>query len=151
MSINNFTAEFVFIILVLGGCKLNPMARQNPDEGPLIFQPDFESDSKVISRNADSDIIGSDKPLPHFNNWVKDLNTHPDIGSFNVKYQGGDSTMRSARIISEPAKPRNKVLHFWLNVPNGAGSKGRIQANLYNNQRLKIILPIGARIFTQRL
>jgi len=42
---------------------------------------------------------------PH---WVNDLDNHPDIGNFNLQYQGGDSTMRFAKIIPEPGNPSNQ-------------------------------------------
>ena len=51
--------------------------------------------------------------------------------------QGGDSSMRFAKIIPEPGRPANHVLHFWLKEPNVGGSKGRIQGNLYGNNGLK--------------
>jgi hypothetical protein len=103
----------------------------------LIFQSGFEKGSQVINRGDDSDIIGVDKSLPKQNDWVKDLDEHSDIGNFNIQYQGGDSTMRYARIIPEPGNPKNHVLQFWLDQPNVNNSKGRIQANLYGNTGFK--------------
>ncbi|GEO05362.1 hypothetical protein AAE02nite_30260 [Adhaeribacter aerolatus] len=137
MRITKFSPILFFIILLVNGCKLDPIVKQEPANDELIFQSGFENNSQVISRNADADIIGSDSSLPLASDWVKDLDNHPDIGNFNIQYQGGDSTMRYARIIPEPANPRNKVLHFWLHEPNVEGSKGRIQANLYNNKGAK--------------
>lgn len=113
----------------------------------LIFQSGFESDCKVIMRNNDSDIVGADQTLSTNNDWVADLDNHPDIGNFNIQYQGGDSTMRYARIIPEPGNPSNHVLQFWLNKPNvGDASKGRIQGNIYGNQGLKEIYQ-SVRVF----
>ena len=105
--------------------------------GEMIFQSGFENDSKVVAKNSEADIIGIDRSVPDHNDWVNDLDNHPDIGSFSLQYQGGDSTMRYARIIPEPGNPLNKVLQFWLNEPNVEGSKGRIQANLYGNRGLR--------------
>jgi len=105
--------------------------------GTLIFQSGFEPDSKVISKGSDSDIIGIDKAFPDHNDWINDLDNHPEIGNFSLQYQGGDSTMRFAKIIPEPGNPSNHVLHFWLDKPNVEGSKGRIQANLYGNKGMK--------------
>ncbi len=102
----------------------------------LIFQSGFENDT-VVARGSDADIIGADKSLPGNNDWVKHLDNHPDIGNFNLQYQGGDSSMRFAKIIPEPGREDNHVLLFWLNEPNVGGSKGRIQANLYGNKGLK--------------
>jgi hypothetical protein len=90
----------------------------------------------VISRNGDADITGTDKSFPDHNDWVGDLDNNPNIGNFNLQYQGGDSTMRYAKIIPEPGNPSNHVLQFWLNQPNVNGSKGRIQGNLYGNNGL---------------
>lgn len=105
--------------------------------GTLIFQSGFEPDSKVIAKGSDSDITGTDKTFSGQNDWVSDLDNHPDIGNFNLQYQGGDSTLRFAKIVPEPGNPSNHVLHFWLDKPNVGGSKGRIQGNLYGNKGMK--------------
>jgi hypothetical protein len=110
----------------------------------LIFQSGFEPDSRIISRgpgvitmHSDADIVGIDHSLSSHNDWVNDLDHHPDIGNFNLQYQGGDSTMRFARIIPEPGNPDNHVLLFWLNEPNVDGKKGRIQANIYGGKGIR--------------
>jgi hypothetical protein len=105
--------------------------------GTLIFQSGFEPDSKVVPSGSDADIIGADHSLPDHNDWVKDFDNNPDIGTFSLQYQGGDSTQRYARIISEPGNPANHVLQFWLNDANVEASKGRIQGNLYGNKGMK--------------
>jgi len=134
---SKLSAIYPFIFLLFISCKLDPITQNNLFQGMLIFQSGFENGARVIARQADADIIGADKSLPRPHDWVEDLDNHPDIGNFNIQYQGGDSTMRYARIIPEPGNPQNKVLHFWLKEPNVEGSKGRIQANLYNNNGLK--------------
>ncbi|MGV8094622.1 MAG: hypothetical protein AB2L24_22440 [Mangrovibacterium sp.] len=106
-------------------------------EGELIFQSGFEPDSKVVVAGSDADIVGTDTSLSDHNDWVNDLDNHPDIGNFNLQYQGGDSTMRYAKIIPEPGNPENHVMYFWLNEPNVEGRKGRIQGNLYGNKGMK--------------
>ena len=126
---------FLFVCLV--ACKTSPVSKNAVDSSELIFQSGFEPGSKVVDRSSDADIIGADETLADHNNWVNDLDNHPEIGNFNLQYQGGDSSMRVARIIAEPSKPTNHVLQFWLNEPNVEGSKGRIQANLYNNNGFK--------------
>jgi len=100
-------------------------------EKELIFQSGFEPGSTVIPRNGDSDIVGKDKSFKTENDWVKDFDNHPDVGNFNLQYQGGNESQRFAKIIPEPGNPENHVLHFWLNEPNVKGRKGRIQANIY--------------------
>ena len=113
-------------------------------EPELIFQSGFEPDSRIITRgdgvitiHSDADITGIDHSVASPNDWVNDFDKHPDIGNFNLQYQGGDSSMRFARIIPEPENPDNHVLHFWLNEPNVNGKKGRIQANLYGGNGMK--------------
>ena len=127
----------IFFPALLGGSSSDQVPQCQPAEGELIFQSGFERDSKVISRNNDSDVVGIDRSLSTNSDWVNDLDDHPDIGSFNIQYQGGDSTVRFARIIAEPGNPVNKVLHFWLDQPNVDNKKGRIQGNLYGNNGLK--------------
>jgi hypothetical protein len=116
------------------------------DDPELVFQSGFEPDSKVIPRGSDADIIGVDHSTPSHNDWVEDLDNDPDIGNFYLQYQGGDSSMRYARIIPEPGNPDNHILHFWLNEPNVDGKKGRIQANLHANAGMKEFYQ-SARVF----
>lgn len=117
--------------------------------GQLIFQSGFEASSHMVDRNGDADIIGTDNSLPDHNDWVRDLDENPNIGAFGIQYQGGDSSMRFARIVKEPGNSSNHVLQFWLGAPNVEGKKGRIQANLYGNtgiyefyQSVRMFLPI---------
>jgi len=111
--------------------------QENFQKEELIFQSGFEPGSKVVVRENDADIVGKDNSHNENNDWVNDLDNHPDIGNFNLQYQGGDSTMRFAKIVPEPGNPSNHVLHFWLNEPNVDGKKGRIQANIYGNKGMK--------------
>ena len=132
---------FLFVLGVLLGFSCQPTSPVKSTsaafQGELIFQSGFENDVRVVARNADDDLVGTDRTLPHHSDWVADLDNHPLIGNFNLQYQGGDTTQRYARIIPEPGKPSNKVLHFWLDGPNVDNSKGRIQGNLYGNQGMK--------------
>lgn len=130
--------SFVVLLTLLASmtCKNETITEAPQQNGELIFQSGFQNDT-VISRGSDADIVGADKKLPGHNDWVKDLDNHPNIGNFNLQYQGGDSSMRHAKIIPEPGRPDNHVLQFWLKEPNVGGSKGRIQANLYGNNGLK--------------
>jgi hypothetical protein len=118
-------------------CNSDAPTEISQNKGELIFQSGFENDSKVIAKGSDADIVGVDHSLPDHNDWVNDFDNHPNIGNFNLQYQGGDSTMRFAKIIPEPGKPKNHVLHFWLDYPNVGGSKGRIQGNIYGNNGIK--------------
>jgi len=103
--------------------------------GELIFQSGFEPDSKIVPSNLDADISGTDQSLNDHNDWVTDLDNHSNIGNFSLQYQGGDSTMRFAKIIAEPGKPENHVLHFWLHDSNVEGKKGRVQGNIYGIEK----------------
>jgi len=124
-----------FQIILFSACAQEKTPLINT--GTLIFQSGFEPDSKVIAKGSDADITGADRSFADHNDWVNGLDNHPDIGNFNLQYQGGDSTMRFAKIVPEPGNPGNHVLHFWLNEPNVGGSKGRIQGNLYGNKGMK--------------
>jgi hypothetical protein len=128
---------FLFLLLLVTACKTSLITNNPSTKEELIFQSGFEGSCTVVSKGSDADIIGIDKTLSLHNDWVKDLDEHSLIGNFSLQYQGGDSTMRFAKIVSDPINPRNHVLQFWLNEPNVEQSKGRIQANLYNNKGLK--------------
>lgn len=116
--------------------------RIEPDKkGELLFNSGFEQGSTVVhksnSPSTDDDIIGKDQSVSGPNDWVKDIDQSPKLGFFNLQYQGGDTTMRWARIVPEPGNPKNKVLHFWVNQPNVDGTKTRIQANIYADKSKK--------------
>lgn len=115
-----------FILMIFGILLTGSLYGQS-DKETLIFHSGFEPGSKVINRDNDADIVGIDRSFSDHNDWVNDFDNHPDIGNFNLQYQGGDSTMRYAKIIVEPRNPSNHVLHFWLDAPNVEGKKGRIQ------------------------
>ena len=128
---------FVIFSFFFSGCVSRKIEQANVSSGELIFQSGFEKSVEVIRKNADSDIIGTDSSVAAPNDWVKDLDNHQNIGNFNIQYEGGDSTMRFAKIIPEPGNPDNHVLQFWLNDANVNHTKGRIQGNLYGNNGIK--------------
>lgn len=109
------------IIFVLTACSQSNIEIQ--PEGELIFQSGFEPDSKIVARGSEADIEGIDKSFSSASDWVNDLDNHPDVGNFNLQYQGGDDSQRYARIIEEPGNPINHVLQFWLNEPNVEGKR----------------------------
>jgi hypothetical protein len=126
---------FILAIVFVAACKPNHVSKNQLLEEELIFQSGFEPGSKIIPRGNDADITGKDASLPNQNDWISDLDLNSEIGNFSLQYQGGDTTMRYAKIIREPANPENQVLHFWLNEPNvDYWPKGRIQANLYEGR-----------------
>jgi hypothetical protein len=133
---NRYFYGLCSVLLLNAALTFGQKSKDKSSDGQLIFQSGFEQDSRVIKRHADSDIVGIDRSVAQPNDWSNDLD-RPGIGKFNLQYQGGDSTMRYARIIPEPGNPKNHVLLFWLDQPNVDGKKGRIQANLYNGKGLK--------------
>lgn len=100
----------------------------------LIFHSGFEPNTDtILQTSGNADIIGIDNSVSSPNDWVNDLETHPNIGTFNIQYQGGNDTMRLAQITTDPTNPTNNVLWFWIKYPNVSGTKGRIQGNLYGS------------------
>lgn len=126
------------VFLVTLACKKDADDKVTPPQsGELLFQSGFEND-QVIPRGSDADLVGADLNFKEKNDWVRDLDNHPEIGNFNIQFhQGGDSTSRWARVIPEPAKPSNHVLTFWLNQPSPTQANGRIQGNIYGNKGMK--------------
>ena len=143
---SNFYFRVILCLLSSAACTPEQVLKAQSSAGDLIFHSGFENDSRVVKRGADSDIVGRDASLQDKNHWEEDLDNSPAIGNFNIQYQGGDSTMRFARIIPEPRNPSNHVLQFWLDQPNVNNNKGRIQGNLYGNNSLKEIYQ-SVRIF----
>ncbi|NOQ75862.1 MAG: T9SS type A sorting domain-containing protein [Crocinitomix sp.] len=124
-------SHFLFPLLLC----LSPLVfTQTPE---LIFHSGFEPGSTDTTDGVVSDIFGMDNSVSPPNDWYYDLDLHPNIGNFSIQYQGGDSTMRMATIVDDPTDPSNNVLHYWLKQPNVGGTKGRVQANLYENVNLK--------------
>ena len=128
---------FAIVLFLFTCCAPRKVTNRAPANGELIFQSGFEPGSKVVGKDDRSDIAGSDRSLPVRSDWVADLDGHSNIGNFSLQYEGGDSTMRFAKIVQEPGNPSNHVLQFWLKEPNVHGTKGRIQANIYGNNGLK--------------
>ena len=133
---NFFIPIFLFVAVFIS-CGQQQDEDEPVTDAELIFQSGFEPDSRVVPRGNDADIIGVDQAFNEENDWVEDLDNHPEVGNFNLQYQGGDLTQRFAKIIPEPGNPENRVLHFWLNEPNVGGKKGRIQANIYGSKGWK--------------
>jgi len=119
-------------MLILVFCIVQGFA-QKPE---LIFHSGFEPNVKDTTDGVASDIYGIDKSVSPPNDWILDLEGHPNIGTFDIQYQGGNDTMRFAKIIQDPGNANNKILQYWLKYPNVGGVKGRIQSNLYSNSNL---------------
>ncbi|MBI4975952.1 MAG: hypothetical protein HZC28_00625 [Spirochaetes bacterium] len=107
----------------------------------LVFQSDFEGDTRVVIDNARSDhgapyeYIAGTGTLPEKSSWDADWAPFLRGGRMDIQYTGGKPSQRFAQIIPEPGNPSNKVLHFWLNdawQADGNATKARIQANIYS-------------------
>jgi hypothetical protein len=111
----------------------------------LIFQTGFGGTSEVKAKDkADLALVksnyaldyiaGKDTDLPEKSDWKADLDDSPIAGNFFIEYTGGEPSQRYARIVSEPKKPSNKILKFWLGDYWSASEgqeKARIQTSLY--------------------
>lgn len=113
-----------------------------PVNQELIFHSGFEGGTQGIPSGAHFDLIGIDNSVAGPNDWVENLDDHPEIGDFTFQYEGGVESERYIRVIDDPTTSLdNKVLHFWLKEANverdGVKYKGRAQANIYNNPGIK--------------
>jgi hypothetical protein len=140
---NIYPACLAFLLsLLLISCSKSPVAPEEPiDSTPtLIFNSGFEPGSEGVPGDAHQVIQGKDLSYATKNDWLADLNDHAKIGDFSIQYQGGDASERYALIIDDPTNPGNKVLKYWLDVPNvienNVRIKGRIQANIYGNNNI---------------
>jgi hypothetical protein len=106
--------------------------------GELIFQSGFEGSTTRTTTSAQiDDLTGTDTSKLTRNNWVTDLEDHPQIGNFRLYYESGNTGDRKAEIIQESSTNTNKVLHYWLKnatTPDYNFYKGRIQTDIYNDE-----------------
>lgn len=119
--------------VALTACGDAGSAQNSTGNLKLVFQNGYEG-SVGIPSDAHTDITGADTGFSEKNNWVKDLEGHPQVGNFFIFYEGGNSSQRYARTVNNPTDASSKVLHFWLNeayIPYGNNRlKGRIQATI---------------------
>jgi hypothetical protein len=130
---------YLVVLNVSFSCGSDQDEQSGGMEGELLFRSGFEPDSRVVhqseSLTSDDDIVGQDLSVEGPSDWVNDIDKSQNLGNFNLQYQGGDSSMRFARIVPEPGNPDNQVLHFRLKQANvGDGQKARIQANIYESR-----------------
>ena len=130
---------YLFFFLLFASCTSHKLTKSKPAaSGELIFQSGFEDDCRlVLTRSEFADITGADRAFRDHNDWVADLDNHPNIGNFSIQFGTGDSTGRTARIIAEPGNTENHVLQFRLKEPAVNAPNGRIQGNIYGNNGLK--------------
>lgn len=128
-SILTTTVCLFFLLLI--NLSLNA---QGPE---LIFHSGFEPNTHITIQGSNSgDISGIDNSVSPPNDWIEHFDNHPLIGDFTFQYEGGNDTMRLAEITVDPTNPLNNVLRFWIKHPNVDDTKGRVQANIYNNSDL---------------
>lgn len=127
----------------------------------LLFQTGFEQDACGLPAAAHEIITGVDHSVAPPNDWEafrrRLTPPHPwalpgapiaaagagnaaaQLGYFDIQYLGGTPDQRFARIIEDPTRPGNRVLHFSITQPNETfpgGSKARVQACIYENRNL---------------
>lgn len=98
-------------------------------EGPEFLQPSSDGQSELLR--------GIRAPAPPSSDY------RTDPGSLTIQYEGGNSTMRAARLSAGPDRADNRVLGFELRAPNvvdpktGVAIKGRVQMNAYDTKALR--------------
>lgn len=127
----------------------------------LLFQTGFEQGTCGLPAEAHEIITGTDHSVAPPNDWeafrrrltpphpwalpgapsaeAGEGNAAAQLGYFDIQYLGGTPEQRFARIIEDPTRPGNRVLHFSITHPNEmfpGGSKARVQACIYENRNL---------------
>ena len=109
----------------------------------MVFTSGFEDETYVLPK---PDLVGTD--LSTGMDWVRDFdewvgqNGIEEVGYFTMDYGNNDTGTAADRLVElvpDPEDPGNQVLKFWIKnatnpIPAAPFSKGRIQANLYNNE-----------------
>lgn len=109
------------------------------DVSELIFQTQFNNCEIYEEYDNLDRISGIDTAFSYANNW-DELDNHNNIGNFKISYEDGDRSQRYSEITDDPLNPGNKVLMFKIVEPHineGFHKKGRVQANLNDNQCIK--------------
>lgn len=140
-----------------GGGGNDPSPTPEPSWGELVFQTGYEN-NVGSPLDAHQSISGADQSFTEKNDWEQNLVGHPNIDDAWIFYEGGTAAQRYAKIITDPADPANKVLHYWLGeayIPYGTNKlKGRIQATIDANSlyefkmKHKLFLPEDMRTLT---
>ena len=120
----------------------------------LIFRSGFEAGTQIVNQGAQfADIVGVDGSLETRNDWVNDLESHPNVGVFELQYQDLNENQQSdrrAEIVPDPTgSGRGQVLKYWMVDDHVTFERGRIQTNNYGApegmqeyyQRMKLYLP----------
>jgi hypothetical protein len=129
------------------------MRHEPPEEFAIIFRTGFEPAEAVgTPQDAHESITYRNTAVPPSSDHVR----IPSPATVSISYQGGTARDRYARIVEDPTRPGNHVLHYRLRnatVPAyRSHTKGRIQQNfgfgdhpdgdevveLYGRQRLRL-------------
>lgn len=108
---------------------------QKPWAGALIFQTGYEAATRP--RNSVlSELSGTDKSVAPPNRWVGDLQGHPKIDEFGIRYVCGNNSERWAKIVEDPTNPGNHVMHYWLDDTQNCGADSRVQSIVKADNKL---------------
>ena len=158
------TFGFLFTKIVCVACFTGCTAHKalpTADAPELIFQTNFEKGTYMTQTLPQyAELRGADLSLPKPNDWVADFDGHPNVGTFRLYYEEGDSTQRLAELVADPVDPKNTVLRYKISVPNVKmpssytksgivfSKKSRIQSEMYANnglmeiyQSVKLFIP----------
>lgn len=111
------------------------IAVQEPWAASLIFRTGYEANTRPVN-SVLRNVRGSDKSVAAPNRWESDLEGHPAIDEFGIRYVCGNDSERWAQIVDDPTNPGNRVMHFWLNDTQNCGAVSRIQAIIKTNHKL---------------
>jgi len=137
--------------------------------GTALFQTGFEPETVGYPAEAHEILTGVDRSVAAPNDWQPfrlrlpprhpwalpsssaadsgpAADDTPRLGYFDIQYLGGTPDERFARIIEDPTRSGNHVLHFRVNQANErypGGAKARVQANFCENRNLTAM---GSRV-----
>lgn len=106
----------------------------------LIFHSGFEGDVRAFPTSSPEFLEGSDNLSASPNDWTRNLDNHPEIGTHSFQYEGENHNRRQVKIVSDPEEKKNKSLLFNI-LDREKSDRVRIQMNIYRNR--------GLREFTQ--
>jgi hypothetical protein len=117
-----------------------------------LFSTGFENGVKVVPDEKEVGQLGlfkgKDTTKPKPNDWGE-IKPGSDLVRAYVFYEGGDESMRYARVETDPINSANHVLHFWVNQANAMnGQKARVQTTFHRDQNKGLkVLSFSVRLF----
>ncbi len=122
----------IYVIYLIGFFSFLSSSAQE-----LIFKTGFEGNVSGFPSSAFEFLEGSDNYSGTPNDWVRDLDNHPEIGLHRIQYEGNSSSRRYARLAKDPKNPANKTMIFNISQGESNSNRTRVQMNLFNNKGLK--------------